>query len=496
MKRARFFENLVPILAFAFIGTLITAAITGYIVYLASEWRWINLPLTGVECFLLGSILGATDPVAIIASFRALDVNPSLTALVTGESVLNDAVAIVLYRIILNFAESTGGDIEWGLAVGQFAALFALSILIGLGFGIIASLFTKHVNLSHNPTLETIILALPAYSAYLLAEGLNLSGIVALLFAAITITHYAANNLTPEGLAGTGHAFSVLGELSESFVFMLLGAALVVFDTTWVWSMILVTLSAVLVARAVMVFGLSGLLNCCKSRNSSSKISGRVQTAVWYSGLRGAVAFGLALEIPFVHEDQLRTTILAIVLFSVVIMGGGASLVMESLGIAKESPEDDAVSKDSTEMAEMDGAEQDGNGEAAKTKKKGFVGFDRRWIKPMLTRYKPHTAVVPLKDAAAAHGVSDLNGDSGGGVGTGSDATTEPAQDDAQPVALSAVEVDTSSPNSSTPVGAAVEGSAVDAAQQQGGENGAGEGNDDDDEDDVLAGTVDVPLTP
>lgn len=142
-----FFAQLWSINAFALVGTLVSTVVIGGIVYAAGAAGAV-LPLSLVEAMSFASLLSATDPVATLAVYGALRVHPTLNALVYGESVLNDAVAIVLYRTFTAFlvAPVTQGAV--GAAVATFVAIMTLSTAIGVAGGLVAALCFRFVNVS------------------------------------------------------------------------------------------------------------------------------------------------------------------------------------------------------------------------------------------------------------------------------------------------------------------------------------------------------------
>lgn len=145
--------------------------------------------LSFVESFAFGSLISAVDPVATIAIFHALDVDPVLNMLVFGESILNDAISIVLTTSVLesNNAATTSEAIILGL--NRFCLMFFASAGIGVVCALISALLLKHMDLRKNPSLEFGMMLVFTYGPYVLAEGIHLSGNFNLFF----ITHFKQN---------------------------------------------------------------------------------------------------------------------------------------------------------------------------------------------------------------------------------------------------------------------------------------------------------------
>uniref|UniRef100_A0A1X7TRD5 Cation/H+ exchanger transmembrane domain-containing protein n=1 Tax=Amphimedon queenslandica TaxID=400682 RepID=A0A1X7TRD5_AMPQE len=146
-----------------------------------------------IPSLLFGSLISATDPVTVLAIFHDLHVDVDLYSLVFGESVMNDAVAIVLYRSVDEYdGDETGFSIA-GLfkSFGSFIGVFLGSFLLGTAIGLITALMMKFSRLRNYPLLETSMFILMSYSSFVIAELASLTGIVAILFCGITQSYYS-----------------------------------------------------------------------------------------------------------------------------------------------------------------------------------------------------------------------------------------------------------------------------------------------------------------
>lgn len=175
LHKGNFFQNIGSIMVFAIFGTAISAFVIGAGIYLLGLAQ-VAYKLSFVESFAFGSLISAVDPVATVAIFHALDVDPVLNMLVFGESILNDAISIVLTTSVLesNYATTTSEAIILGL--NRFCLMFFASAGIGVVFALISALLLKHVDLRKNPSLEFGIMLVFTYAPYVLAEGIQLSG--------------------------------------------------------------------------------------------------------------------------------------------------------------------------------------------------------------------------------------------------------------------------------------------------------------------------------
>lgn len=196
LHKGNFFQNIGSILVFAILGTAISAFVIGAGVYLLGLAQ-VAYKLSFVESFAFGSLISAVDPVATVAIFHALDIDPVLNMLVFGESILNDAIAIVLTTAVLDTNETTMSTGEAILSsINRFCLMFFASAGIGVLFALISALLLKHVDLRKNPSLEFGMMLVFTYAPYVLAEGIQLSGtikhsltILPLLLARIKVTN-------------------------------------------------------------------------------------------------------------------------------------------------------------------------------------------------------------------------------------------------------------------------------------------------------------------
>jgi len=140
LHKANFFANFFTITLFAIVGTIISTVVVGSGIFLFGLIPAVNYSIPLLECLVYGALISAVDPVATLAIFSALDVDPTLHMLVFGESVLNDAVAVVLYRTLLNFLNETFSPSLIGMAFLQFFYIFTGSVLIGICFALVSAL--------------------------------------------------------------------------------------------------------------------------------------------------------------------------------------------------------------------------------------------------------------------------------------------------------------------------------------------------------------------
>ena len=339
--------------------------------------------ITFLESFVFSSLISAVDPVATLAVFHSLSVDETLEVLCFGESVLNDAVAIVLYRTFLGFR---GDNNSMGTAVifkciGRFFLISFGSVTIGIVFALASALLFKYTKLYNYPSLEFCTLFIFSYLPYLIAEGLELSGIMAILFCGIVMSHYTHYNLSLATRVTSQHTFRALAFIAENFVFASLGMAVFSFEHEFsllLVSFILCTIGLCLVGRAANIFPLSVLVNLWRTRHV---VDFRIQFVMWFSGLRGAIAFALAIGLTTPHASAIQTCTLCVVLFTVIVFGGGTLPVLGLLGMSGGDEKRVQMSK-TDEMSNYDDDDEDEE-EVLRSRFSAFDSFDTTFLQPI-----------------------------------------------------------------------------------------------------------------
>ncbi|KMY88578.1 sodium/hydrogen exchanger 6 isoform X7 [Drosophila simulans] len=338
LKKKYFFRNLGAILTFAIVGTTLSAFLIGGFMYGCVKLmpKYLSSSFTFLDSLYFGALISPTDPLTILAIFNDLRVDVNLYALVLGESVLNDAVAIVLSGAIQNYGEhySSTGDFETTAflrSLSDFFSIFFLSLMIGAAMGCLTALMTKFTRVRDFPLLESALFVLMSYSTFLLAEATELTGVVAVLFCGICQAHYTYNNLSEDSRQRTKQIFELLNFLAENFIFSYIGVSMFTFPKHHFDAGFIITaFICAAIGRAVNVYPLSWLLNIKRK----PKISTNFQHMLFFAGLRGAMSFALAIRNTVSDERQTMLTATSlIVIFTVVIQGGAANFLLNWLKI-------------------------------------------------------------------------------------------------------------------------------------------------------------------
>ncbi|XP_050569257.1 sodium/hydrogen exchanger 5 isoform X6 [Cygnus atratus] len=322
MPSRLFFDNIGAILTYAVVGTLWNSFTTGTALWGLHQ---AGLMDPGVEAglmdfLLFGSLISAVDPVAVLAVFEEVHVNETLFIIVFGESLLNDAVTVVLYKVFNSFVELGPAHIHATDYVKGVASFFLVSLggtAVGLLFAFLLALitrFTKRVRI-----IEPLFVFLLAYVAYLAAEMVSLSAILAVTFCGICCKKYVEANISQKSRTTVKYTMKTLASSSETIIFMFLGMSAV--DTSkWAWdtALVLGTLLFILLFRAVGVVLQTYVLN----RFRLIPLDRIDQVVMSYGGLRGAVAFALVILLDrdkVKAKDYFVATTIVVVFFTVIV---------------------------------------------------------------------------------------------------------------------------------------------------------------------------------
>ncbi|XP_026731977.1 sodium/hydrogen exchanger 7 isoform X5 [Trichoplusia ni] len=406
LKRKYFFRNLGAILTFAMVGTALSALVIGALMYGCVQLMPESLAtsFTFLDTLYFGALISPTDPLTVLAIFSQLKVDVNLYAMIFGESVLNDAVALVLSGAIQNYelrySNDGGFEITAFLgAIGDFIGIFSLSLLVGALIGCLTALMTKFTHVREWPLLESALFVLTSYAAFLIAEVCELTGVVAVLFCGICQAHYTYNNLSSDSRNRTKQLFELLNFLAENFIFTYIGVSMFTFPKHHFdpWFIIAGFVTSTL-GRAVNIYPLSFLLNL--GRNPPIPMN--FQHMLFFSGLRGAMSFALAIRntVSEARQAMLTTTSL-IVIATVVLQGGAATHALAYLRIPTGeggNDESDALPYrdvrslyQATDVAGSDTPRDRGDGVSGQKARLARLwgAVDSKLLKPLLTHARP-----------------------------------------------------------------------------------------------------------
>lgn len=348
LNQVNFFSNIVSILTFAIPGTFISAMVLGIIIYIWTALGLESVNITLVDALSVGATLSATDPVTILSIFNAYKVDPKLYTIIFGESLLNDAISIVMFETCQKFRGQPAGFSSFFAGVGLFFITFTVSLMIGVFIGILVALILKHSRVRRYPQIESCIIILIAYESYFFSNGCHMSGIVSLLFCGITLKHYAYYNMSRRTQITIKYIFQVLARLSENFIFIYLGLELFTeMELVYKPLLIIITSVSICIARWCAVFPLSRFVNWFYRMKTIRATRRELRTSIaipeeipynyqmmtFWAGLRGAVGVALALGIQGEYKFTFLATVLVVVVLTVIVFGGTTASMLEMMNI-------------------------------------------------------------------------------------------------------------------------------------------------------------------
>jgi CPA1 family monovalent cation:H+ antiporter len=318
-------SNLGPIIMLAVPGVLLTTVFVGGVVALGT-----GLPFAVAMVF--GALIAATDPVAVVALFRALGVPRQLAAAVEGESLFNDGTAIVVFNIALTAALTGAFDPVAG--VFDFVRVAAGGIAVGLALGWLGAQLMARVE---DRLVVTTLTTLLAYGSYLAAERLHVSGVLAVVIAGLLAGNVGLARAAPTTKIMLFNLWDFLGFLANSLVFLLIGLEVDLTELRANLVPIAVAVGAVLVGRAMVVYGLP-LIARLRRRRPRLPLSWR--HVLFWGGLRGAISLALALGIPveLPERNLLGTMTFGVLLFSLLAQGTTIQFLLDRTGLTEKLP--------------------------------------------------------------------------------------------------------------------------------------------------------------
>ncbi len=305
-------KDLLPVLVLAVPALLISTAFIGI-------GLWFFLKVDLVLALLFGALISATDPVAVISLFKELGVPERLRILVEGESLLNDATAIVVFKIILIFALS-GAAFTWadaGSAVLDFFEVFIGGALVGAVIGFVFSEFLHRLFSSSSAFMIMTIVV--AYVCFIVAEHLlHVSGVMAVVASAITMGMLWVPRISQAAIYTVKETWEVIALVSNSLLFLLVGLSVDAERLVARMDVIGIAISLVLLSRAATIHAMIPLTI---KWFSLPHVSLGERHIMWWGGIKGGLAIAIVLSVPeyLPGRDLLLDLTLGVVMFSLLV---------------------------------------------------------------------------------------------------------------------------------------------------------------------------------
>ena len=332
-------KNLVVILFLATIAMLLTCGIAAALLFYGigheTGFPWMAALITG-------AILAATDPVAVVDKLKEMKAPKRISVLLEGESLFNDATAIVLFSLFLSMATASG-TITSELPAStdtlhkmvdvtvRFLVIFFGGALTGLVIGLVFGYIQKKIK---QVLLTGVLSLLVAYGSFLLAEYFLVSGVMSTLLAALSFSALSQSDGKPADTTNR-YLWDMLSHVANVSVFLLVGVVITLEMFEQRWLAMLIAIAAVLTARALSVYGVLA----CFSYFDSLKVSLAAQTVMVWGGLRGAVTLALALSLPTSLDYwwTIQSIAFGVVLFSLFVQAPTVSLLANKLSLREDA---------------------------------------------------------------------------------------------------------------------------------------------------------------
>ncbi len=300
-------------------GVVVSAAVVAVVLNVGTGLR---LDLA----FIVGAMVSATDPAAVIATFKRLLVPRSLSTLLDGESLLNDGTGLVVFAIAIQALDAPVGP---GEAIVAFVGIVAVSIAIGLATGLLAA---RVIGIVDDRFVELTISVVLAYGSYLVADRLGMSGVISTVTAAIVLGNLGPGRmLTADGADAIDTVWEFLAFVLTAVVFLLVGLAIPPTRLLDSIGPIALGVAGILVGRAFVVYVMLGVASRLRAPGIAEPVPRGWLHVLFWGGLRGAVAVAMALALPadIPQRDLLQEITFGVVLFTLLVQGTTVGRVID-----------------------------------------------------------------------------------------------------------------------------------------------------------------------
>jgi CPA1 family monovalent cation:H+ antiporter len=331
-------KDIAPVLTLAVPALLVSTAAVGV-------GLWLLLPIDLMVALLFGALISATDPVAVISLFKELGTPERLTVLVEGESLLNDATAIVVVSILLGlFTASTGDGLSIvGTAVGQFLIVFLGGVFVGVIFGFLISwMMTRFADESSAVLILSLVLA---YLSFVIAEhNLHVSGVMAVVACAIVFGIFGMPRLSREAVELMHETWEFIAHICNTLLFIFVGLLVDVTALIGDFWLIMFVVLLVQASRAGIVYSFVPLAE--KIFKLPHVTLGERHIMFW-GGLKGGLAIAIVLSLPvdLPARELLIHLTLGVVLFTMLVNAPTIRPLIRALGMDQLSSNEQAELK-------------------------------------------------------------------------------------------------------------------------------------------------------
>jgi len=300
-------RNFPVIVVLATLGVLLSAFVTAAGMHYFVHWQWLSALAFGV-------LIAATDPVSVIATFKEAKAHGRLLLLIESESLFNDGTAAVAFGFVVALAS--------GQRLTSFEVSFLLLKVVGGGIlcgAVVALVALLLAGRADDHLVEITFTTVAAYGSFLLADHLGFSGVLATIVAGLVMGNFKKiNAISPRGREAIQAFWEYAAFVANSLIFLLIGMHEAHQNFAAMFLSAATAIALVTFARAVAIYPCSLLFS-----RSSLRVTMKHQHALFWGGLRGAVALALALGLPseFPNREEIISVSFAVVAFSVFVQG-------------------------------------------------------------------------------------------------------------------------------------------------------------------------------
>jgi monovalent cation:H+ antiporter, CPA1 family len=308
-------ENKKSILLLSLLGTFLT-----FLLVSTSSFFFLKLPFQ--ESLIFGAVMSATDPISVLTIFKSMNLNKKLSIIVEGESLGNDGVAVVFFKIgLLTTALSISGVFD---ALAEFLKVVLGGIIVGVCLGFLASRITRHID---QHLIEIGISIVLFYGTFEMAERFHLSGVISVGVAGLIFGNYGKRiGMSEQTLREMDSFWEAIAFLANALIFFLVGLEVTRIGFEGKWAIIIGSIIIVIISRIIAVF---------LSLSFDKGVPFSWKAVIGWGGLKGSLSIALVLTItPNFHgKDLLLAMTFVNVLFSLLVQGTTIKFIVNKLKI-------------------------------------------------------------------------------------------------------------------------------------------------------------------
>ena len=311
-----------PISAFAIFGVLLSTFFVGIMLN-----KFLGFPIQ--VALLFGAIISPTDPISVLAIFKKVRVPKRFSVILEGESIFNDGIGIVIFKIILGLIAT--GTFSLMNGISSFLTVTLEGFMLGIFMGFLAFEIMKRID---DHLIELLITIILTYGTFLLGESFHVSGIVAIAVAGLIIGSKKTKIMKPSAQISIFTFWEFVVFVVNSLLFLLIGLKIQINTLASNFNLIIAVSAIVIFSRFISVYFISVILNKLKE-----SITKKWQFVISMGGIRGSMSIALALGLPITFEyyDTFISIIFGVVVISVIFGGLILMFSIDKLKLRKRS---------------------------------------------------------------------------------------------------------------------------------------------------------------